>query len=263
MKIENKSKFVHFFIVIILRYKIDKLLTLYKGLQIYKLRYRGFFHSERLLPIVLRYLSNPKTNNTMVKYVSKALLMLAIGHLFLFIGCNETSTINVPYISSFTPLKGRVDTVVTIIGRNFSRTASGNMVNINGYRCPIISVSDTEIVIKAVPGISSGIVSVTVQNLSAVAINSFELNEQVIESFEPDTAMVGEQINFTGRFFSDKVDSVHVRFNNVEVPIANYTVVDEVATFSAVVPANAYTGKVTVRIAAIEVETEKDLVIKE
>ena len=197
---------------------------------------------------------------SIMKHVAKTFFLVLIGHLLSFSGCNEPP-IDVPLISSFTPLTGELQTIITIQGNNFAPSLADNLVNINGFTCPIISGSSTELVIKAIPGVSSGTVSVTVDHLSAIAFEQFTLISHQLDSINPKEGSIGDKIVFFGTKFTLPADNfdpqkdVKVRFNDKDAgPISDYATSQDTTTFSVPVPVGATTGKIYVTIGSVTVE---------
>jgi len=197
----------------------------------------------------------------------KIISIICLGHLLILLGCNNT-TINAPSIYSFYPLKTSVDKYDTITGINFSPIAEKNYVAINGYQCPIVSATTSQIVIKTIPGVSSGSITVTVDQLAAVSHKDFTLVPHHLDSIVPRTEVPGGQLMFYGKYFCDAPDSVNVNFRRkndriVRASISNYTKAnDSIFTFSAIVPDSAVTGKISIRIGKVLVTDTADFVLK-
>jgi len=193
-----------------------------------------------------------------MKYTFPCISILFLGHLFSLSSCNEAPEA-VPYISSFEPVTGKIGDVITIYGSNFSAVAKENLVNINGGTCRIISASPEKLEVIAVPGISSGVVSVTVDRLSAIAYTEFTFMAHRLDSINPKTGPSGTKVDFFGVNFTNATDDfdpirdVHVTFNDsIAVPISGYVMLnDTTRTFSTFVPEGASSGTVTVTIGAV------------
>lgn len=72
-----------------------------------------------------------------------------------------------PSITSIAPISGTVGTEVTIIGTNFSTTASENIVSFNGTQSTVTVSTGTSITTTVPIGATSGTVSVVVNNQTA------------------------------------------------------------------------------------------------
>ncbi|HEY8936169.1 MAG TPA: IPT/TIG domain-containing protein [Cyclobacteriaceae bacterium] len=173
-------------------------------------------------------------------------------------GCNYTP-INVPTIESFSPLTTSVDKEITITGTNFSANSSENLVHINGFPCPVLSATTTQLVIKVVPWASSGTVSVTVDHLTVNSKVDFTLIPHTIDSIAPRSGAIGDKINLGGHYYCDLADSVTVKFDSIVAPVLNYIPGDS-TTFSFTVPKGLQPGttKITVKIGDITVPDKYD-----
>jgi hypothetical protein len=182
-----------------------------------------------------------------MKYILSTLTV--IGHLFLLIGCKD-QPVSIPVITSFTPLSGRVDTVVTIRGVNFDGHQNSNLVRINGVSCPIISFQENQITIRAIPGVSSGKVSVAAHSLAALSFNDFLVRPHTITAFTPYEGKAGDEISITGSNYPNTKDSVMVLFyDSIPAEILEYNYVsDTIRNIKAAVPAGVATGKISIRI---------------
>jgi len=173
----------------------------------------------------------------------KIVSVICLGHLCLLLGCNYTS-INVPVIDSFYPLSTPVDEVDTIYGMNFSAVPSENLVHVNGFPCPVLSATPTQLVIKVVPWASTGSISVTVDHLTANSKQDFTLIPHTIDSIAPRSGVVGDKINLGGHYYCDLADSVTVKFDSIVATVTNYVPGDS-TTFSFTVPEGLQSGTTT------------------
>src|SRR5882757_11525732 len=88
--------------------------------------------------------------------------------LFLYVALIATSCKKhshedgVLQITSFSPAKAAMDSTVVIHGTNFSASAVGNLVTINGIPATVISASSTSISVKVQAHAGSGKISVIV-----------------------------------------------------------------------------------------------------
>ncbi|WP_162428134.1 IPT/TIG domain-containing protein [Pontibacter pudoricolor] len=156
-----------------------------------------------------------------------------------------------PVISSFSPAKGVVGTLMTIKGRNFSEASivyigSGSTTNFT-------IISDTEIQIT-VPSISSsGIVRVYSNSGRASSSGQFVLeNSPVITSFSPTSGPVGTEITILGEKFTG-TNIVYVGNGST----TGFTVVSD-TELKVTVPALATSGKIIVRTTTGQV-TSRDV----
>ena len=148
-----------------------------------------------------------------------------------------------PEVTGLTPNEGPVGTAVTIMGKNFSATATDNSVSFNGTTAEIASASATEIHTSVPGGASSGAVEVTVNGESATG-PAFTVKEKApgIRAVEPDSARTGDAVTIKGMNFSSTPAENVLSFNGVEA------IVDQATdtTLSATVPGGDVTGAIQV-----------------
>jgi hypothetical protein len=197
-----------------------------------------------------------------MRYILTTLIF--VGHFIFVIGCKEEA-VTVPSITSFTPLSGRIDTIITISGTNFSKKPAYNIVKINGFECPILSASENTIVIQAVPGITTGKISVTIGNLAAISFDEFVLKPQTITAISPMEGVIGDEVTITGSNYGNSPNDVKLFFYDaVPADIYDYHSVDAtdtIKTFKTKVPENAVTGRITIWIDSTATESETDFTV--
>lgn len=74
-----------------------------------------------------------------------------------------------PKVTGLSSTEGTVGTDLIITGSGFSRTVSENLVQFNGIQATISQATVNQLVVKVPNGATSGLVTVTVNNLTAVA----------------------------------------------------------------------------------------------
>jgi len=95
------------------------------------------------------------------------ILILAIGLLNASCKKEEKSIQRAEaVVSSISPARGRVGTVVTISGENFSRLRTENAVKFNGVDAKIITFNEQNIYVEVPEGGTSGAITVSVANQS-------------------------------------------------------------------------------------------------
>jgi hypothetical protein len=98
---------------------------------------------------------------------------------------------NPPMITGFTPTSGTAGTQVTIDGSGFGSTASGNSVNFSGMSAPIVSWSDSQIVVTVPNNAMTGNIAVLAQGANAWSSSPFNviaLPPQVMRTVPPANA---------------------------------------------------------------------------
>lgn len=80
-----------------------------------------------------------------------------------------------PVIYSFSPASGPAGTVVTIKGQHFSTTATNNVVYIGSVKAPVLTATDSSLIIKIPGGASGKVITVTANSLTGYAQGSFNI----------------------------------------------------------------------------------------
>ncbi len=129
--------------------------------------------------------------------------------ILLSISCKKNSdagpgTSGVPVINSFSPLTGSAGTVVTITGKNFSSTATNDLVSFNGVPAIVSSATVTQINVTVPNGATTGKISVKILTDIAVSTNDFNV-VPLIHSFgtarsSMATAALHNKIYFGGGY---------------------------------------------------------------
>jgi hypothetical protein len=190
--------------------------------------------------------------------------LILLGHLFFVFGCKE-EPVDVPTITSLKPPTGRVDSELTIYGSNFSTRASNNVVKINGVECTLLFSSSDSLIVRAVPGVSSGKGSVTVGNLAAISFDDFIVKQHTITSITPTEGSVGDEIIITGSNYGNSANDIRLLFyDSIPADIYDFQSVDAtdtIETFKVKVPEAAETGKIIIWIDPIATESETDFTV--
>src|SRR5205085_4272108 len=141
----------------------------------------------------------------------------------------------IPKITSFSPTSGAVGDVVIISDSAVKRATD---VSFDGVSAGFTVDSDTQIRAVVPAGATTGHITVTTVLGTATSVGSFKVIPK-ITSFSPASGAVGDVVIISGTTFSLATD---VSFNGVS---AGFTV-DSDTQISAVVPAGATTGHITV-----------------
>ena len=142
-----------------------------------------------------------------------------------------------PVIASFAPASGPAGTLVQITGNNFTNASA---VSFNGTPATTFVVTNNTTIGAVAPaGITSGIITVTTP-FGSTNSSAFFYVPPTITSFAPTHGLPGISVTITGTSFTN---ASAVDFNGT--PAASF-VVSNNTTISAVVPATATTGPITV-----------------
>src|ERR1700683_3256055 len=99
-------------------------------------------------------------------------LLITILLFFCLAACKKSAGLRGPLITNFLPGKGAAGTAVTIYG-HFDSTVTQLAVSFNGDQAKIYSANDSEIVVIAPDGVTTGTIKVTVNNLSSTTDSAF------------------------------------------------------------------------------------------
>ncbi|MEI7831890.1 MAG: SUMF1/EgtB/PvdO family nonheme iron enzyme [bacterium] len=143
-----------------------------------------------------------------------------------------------PTITSFTPTRGLVGTVVTIHGTNLFEAPSSTTVKCNGVVSPV----DTQTLTMVIgAGATTGKLSVTTPGGTATSIVAFTvLQPPVITAVTPNSGFAGQVINIYG---TDLLEITALKLNGVSIP---YTVVKVGKQISFKIPHNMTSGPITI-----------------
>lgn len=152
-----------------------------------------------------------------------------------------------PTIARIEPSAGTVGSSVRLFGANFGTNPATVEVAIGATRMDVRSVRDTEIEAVIPRGAASGPISVSVRlQGSATSSASFTvLREFAVRAVEPAEAHAGSLVTVRGQGFSE--DGLEVRFAGASAPSPSIFVSER--ELRALVPADATSGPVTVRLA--------------
>jgi len=149
-------------------------------------------------------------------------------------------------IYSFFPTAGPADSIVTIHGNLFSNAADQNSVAFNSIPAPILSATETTLIVRVPESATTGPVSVTVQSETVYSENDFIVADEgggpVIYDFSPKCGIAGTEVQVFGHAFDPGETATLVGIGtSITMPKA---VTTDGLVFA--VPAGASTGRVRV-----------------
>jgi Concanavalin A-like lectin/glucanases superfamily/IPT/TIG domain len=180
-------------------------------------------------------------------------------------GFTATSTtdftlIQPPTITSFSPTSGAVGSTVIITGTNFSPTAANNSVKFNNTTAVVTSASSTQLEVSVPANATTGKISVMVNGLTATSINDFTLIQPpTITSFSPTSGTAGSTVIITGTNFNSTATNNVVKFNNTTAAVTSASSTQ----LEVSVPANATTGKISVTVNGLTVNSIDDFTVSQ
>ena len=150
-------------------------------------------------------------------------------------------------IIEFTPDKGAVGTSVTIYGTGFNVTPAQNNVSFNGVAATVTAASATQLIVTVPAGASTGPITVTTQNGSAVSTTSFEVLQSLsITGFTPTIGTPGTAVQISGTDFDPVAVNNQLKFNITTATVGSATP----TTIDTTVPAGATSGHISVTTTA-------------
>jgi YD repeat-containing protein len=102
----------------------------------------------------------------------------------------KRSTITGLALLNFTPSRGPVGTRVTIQGQGFSAVPAENQVGFHGTLAPVLSATDTQLVVTVPPGATTGPITVTLAGNTAASTRNFTVPPS-ITAINPALALAG------------------------------------------------------------------------
>lgn len=145
-------------------------------------------------------------------------------------------------VTDIKPLTGGANTRVKIKGSGFETTLAGNIVDFNGKNAMVESATDTEIVVLAPVGVTTGPLSVNINGQKITGPAFTVVGNPVITVVSPLSAPQGTVMTITGDVFSTILDENKVFVNGVDVPVQTATK----TTLTLTLPGGTGSGKVKV-----------------
>lgn len=163
-----------------------------------------------------------------------------------------------PQITAITPGSASVGATVVIEGQHFSTVEAENIVRFNGALATVISSTTTSIQVNLPASATTGTVTLRYAGVTVSSPTPFTvLGTPVLSGVSPASAAVGAQVTITGINFNPSATTYTVRFNGVQ---ASVTSINE-TTIVATVPNGATTGKISVNINGVQVQSTSDFVV--
>ncbi len=154
-----------------------------------------------------------------------------------------------PMVTGVSPTSGPAGSQITVTGTGFGATQGTSSIKINSVAATVVTWSDTQIV-ATVPQTLTGLLQVTVSNITSPAGIYFEITLPHVSSLSPASGVVGTQVTVTGSGFrasqSQSSGSSTITFNGQPATVVSWSDMQIVAT----VPAGAVSGPVTIGGAA-------------
>ncbi|MXN90768.1 DUF4979 domain-containing protein [Flavobacterium sp. Sd200] len=192
-------------------------------------------------------------NTKLYSILAVCLLMLAAALQF---SCSDMETeyegeplVKYPEITvtGFSPQAGPPSAAVTITGTNFGQYSAAAKIFFNGIPATdIVSYSDTQIVVRAPEGATTGPITVKVWTHTVVTPDNFTyLPGAAITAITPAEGMPGDHIFIQGSNFGTEVSNIAVQFpEGVAAEVVSVTDTE----IEVIVPTGGVTGNITADI---------------
>lgn len=157
-------------------------------------------------------------------------------------------------ISSFTPTSGPVGTTVSVFGTRFSSTMSDNQITLNDEAVTTTFASAVDLTFDVPSDATSGKIKVTIGSHTVTSADNFTVT-QGVDNFTPAYGVPGTTVVISGTNFSTTASEV--RFNGTLATITSATP----TALTVTVPSAATTGKVSVKVNGITVQSPYDFTV--
>ncbi|OUJ74111.1 DUF7619 domain-containing protein [Hymenobacter crusticola] len=156
-----------------------------------------------------------------------------------------------PTITAIAPAQGRFGTLVTLTGRNFSPTTTGNRVAFNGVVAQVQSATSTTLTVRVPTGAATGAVTLTTADGGAHSIPFTVFQPPTLTSVTPGEGQPGSTVILSGTHFSAVTAQDTVAFNGIPARVLAATA----NSLQVVVPMGATLGTISVRTLGGSVES--------
>ncbi|MDH5753417.1 MAG: IPT/TIG domain-containing protein, partial [Deltaproteobacteria bacterium] len=161
------------------------------------------------------------------KYPELILLLLAL--VFLWGACTEQQENPMlieddkpPEISGFSPASQMAGRVVTVQGSYFAPLPDDNHAKVNSTEAEVLSVTREYLTVLVPQGASSGPISVTTRNGTALSEDELTVlggPSPSISGFLPEKGIIGSSVTITGADFDPVAENNRVLFSGTEAQI--------------------------------------------
>lgn len=177
--------------------------------------------------------------------------------MFVIHACKtDDPELSSPFISDFSQTTGIEGETIVITGKNFSATASENVVMFNGTAATVSAATTSQLEVIIPAGATKGKITVTVNGKTATSAKDFAIATPAIIGFTPITGAIGSSVTINGTFSSTASENV-VTFNGVAAIVASATSTQLVVS----VPVGATTGKIAVTVRGKIINSLEDFVV--
>jgi YD repeat-containing protein len=159
---------------------------------------------------------------------------------------------NIPAVTEFTPDRGPVGTVVTVVGASFGATPGANTVRFNGTLASVSSASATQLVATVPAGATTGAISVQTTAGTGTSAQSFTvtgsatgLPPPTVSGISPASGIVGASITISGTNFNTTPGMTKVYLNQT------LAVIQSISATSITITVPQQTGSGRIRVVTL------------
>lgn len=169
-------------------------------------------------------------------------------------------------ITSVAPASGLIGAPITITGTDFNTTPANNIVKFNNTTATVTASTTTTLSVTVPPGATTGKITVTIDGITATSAEDFTVVfPPTLTSFTPasglpalSTGYAGEEVTITGTNFSTTPANNTVKFNGTSATVTS----SSATQIKAHVPTGATTGKISVTVNTITVESANSFTVQ-
>ncbi|GAB3222423.1 hypothetical protein GCM10027346_00190 [Hymenobacter seoulensis] len=148
-----------------------------------------------------------------------------------------------PSILSFSPVQGRVGTLVTLTGKHFSPTPASNRVLFQGVAAPVLSATSTSLTVRVPANAATAPIQLLTPEGATKSAGIFTfIPAPVLTSFSPSVGKPGSSVIITGRNFRAGGATDTVYFQGTAATVLNASA----ERLEVLVPEGARSGPITV-----------------
>jgi len=164
-----------------------------------------------------------------------------------------------PEISSFSPVKAFDGTIITMKGKNFSQSLSGNIVKIGNTVSEVIAANENEIQIKSPTVNFTGDFKITVEVLGQTATSEgyYTIIGPIITSVSPIQVIPGDHITIIGHNLIVTGQQTFISIS--EIPAFNFSA--DTNKIVAIVPYWLTSGALKINIGSKEVKFDTNITV--
>jgi RHS repeat-associated protein len=160
---------------------------------------------------------------------------------------NLNFTVPAPKITSISPTSGIIGTQVTINGSGFRASQGSSSVLINGFTVPVVSWSDTQIVVTVSASIKTGPVTISGASIVSNSDFVFTLPNPTVVSLTPISGPPGTQIQINGSGFGATQGTSTLTVHGIAATVTSWSD----TAISATVPTTASSGPAAVTVGGV------------